>query len=117
MDLFFRELLISLRFNESGGQWSGGFLPDTLGDAQVKMRNYVTGAIDMVRVEIQNADMLAMNEETFGHSNDTSGTQLILLSHDDTGFMPYRIDNFSMEVNYWLEYWILFRSLEYKSMR
>lgn len=29
---------------------------------------------------------------------EIQGTNLILLSDDDTGFMPYRIDNFSKEV-------------------
>lgn len=92
-----RELLVSIRFSEPGWQWSGSFLPDCLGDAQVKMRNYVSGASNMVRVEIQNADLAISDENLIRNSNRNNVTQLILLSDDKTGFMPYRIDNFSME--------------------
>ncbi|WOK94697.1 hypothetical protein Cni_G03402 [Canna indica] len=92
-----RELLVSLRFNEPGSQWSGNFLPDCLGDAQVKMRNYITGESSMVRVEVQNADMSTSKENVIENSSGHSVTNLILLSDDNTGFMPYRIDNFSME--------------------
>ncbi|KAJ0968632.1 hypothetical protein J5N97_025549 [Dioscorea zingiberensis] len=91
-----RELLVSIRFNEPGWQWSGSFLPDCLGDTQVKMLNYVSGALNMVRAEVRNAG-LAINDNIRRSSNGTSMTQLILLSDDETGFMPYRIDNFSME--------------------
>ncbi|MQL85897.1 hypothetical protein Taro_018428, partial [Colocasia esculenta] len=90
------DLLVCIRFDERGGQWSGSFLPDFLGDAQVKVRNYVSGSLEMVRVEIQNAD-LSNDDKVIGASNGNSGTYLILLSDDDSGFMPYRIDNFSME--------------------
>ncbi|CAL5352332.1 unnamed protein product [Camellia sinensis] len=31
-----RELLVSIRFNEPGWQWSGCFLPDHLSDTQMK---------------------------------------------------------------------------------
>lgn len=93
-----RELLVSVRFNEPGWQWSGCFLPDHLGDTQVKMRNYVSGAVNMIRVEVQNADFSIQEEKIVGSVHGNSGTNLILLSDDDTGFMPYRIDNFSKEV-------------------
>ncbi|KAI8535314.1 hypothetical protein RHMOL_Rhmol10G0164400 [Rhododendron molle] len=92
-----RELLVSVRFNEPGWQWSGCFLADHLGDTQVKMRNYVSGAVNMIRVEVQNADISIQEEKIVGSVNGNSGTNLILLSDDDTGFMPYRIDNFSKE--------------------
>ncbi|KAK6918056.1 Vacuolar protein sorting-associated protein 13, DH-like domain [Dillenia turbinata] len=92
-----RELLVSIRFNVPGWQWSGSFLPDHLGDTQVKMRNYVSGALNMVRVEVQNADMSPKDEKLVGSPHGNSGTHLILLSDDNTGFMPYRIDNFSKE--------------------
>ncbi|XP_020578400.1 uncharacterized protein LOC110023361 isoform X2 [Phalaenopsis equestris] len=92
-----RELLVSLRFNEMGWQWSGSFLPDCLGDVQVKMRNYVSGELSMVRVEVQNVDMDMNDEKSIPKSNGSSSTQLILLSDDKTGFIPYRIDNFSKE--------------------
>ncbi|KAH7688715.1 Vacuolar protein sorting-associated protein 13 [Dioscorea alata] len=91
-----RELLVSIRFNEPGWQWSGGFLPDFLGDTQVKMLNYASGALNMVRAEVQNAD-LAIHDNMTRSSDGNSMTQLILLSDDETGFMPYRIDNFSKE--------------------
>lgn len=89
---------MSIRFNEPGWQWSGCFLPDYLGDTQLKMRNYISGAICMIRVEVQNADVSIQDEKVFGSHHGNSGTNLVLLSDDDTGFMPYRIDNFSKEV-------------------
>ncbi|XVE86346.1 hypothetical protein DITRI_Ditri18aG0027900 [Diplodiscus trichospermus] len=92
-----RELLISLRFDEPGWQWSGSFLPDHLGDTQVKIRNYASGAMNMIRVEVQNADVSIKDEKIVGSVQGNSGTNLILLSEDDTGYMPYRIDNFSKE--------------------
>nr|GEW57065.1 putative vacuolar protein sorting-associated protein 13E [Tanacetum cinerariifolium] len=92
-----RELLISVRFDEPGWQWSGCFFPEHLGDTQLKMRNYVSGAVNMVRVEVQNADDAIRDENIFGNPHGDSGTNLILLSDDNTGFMPYRIDNFSKE--------------------
>lgn len=94
-----RELLVSMRFNEPGWQWSGSFLPDHLCDSQLKMHNYVSGALNLVRVEVQNADVSIGDEKIVGSSSGNSGTHLILLSDDNTGFMPYRVDNFSMEVN------------------
>ncbi|CAN6484627.1 unnamed protein product [Victoria cruziana] len=92
-----RDLLVLIRFDEPGWQWSGGFLPDQLGDTLVKMHNYITGAFTMVRVEVQNADVSFKDEEIVGSSAGGSGTYLILLSDDNTGFMPYRIDNFSVD--------------------
>ncbi|CAI0559649.1 unnamed protein product [Linum tenue] len=91
-----RELLVSIRFNEPGWEWSGGFLPDHLGDTQVKMRNYA-GELKMVRVEVQNTDISIGDEKIIGSVRGNSGTNLVLLSDDDSGFMPYRIDNFSKE--------------------
>lgn len=73
-------------------------MPEHLGDTQLKMRNFYSGALTMVRVEVQNADVSTRDEKIVGSSNGNSGTNLILLSDDDTGFMPYRIDNFSKEV-------------------
>ncbi|XVF23437.1 hypothetical protein REPUB_Repub13aG0038400 [Reevesia pubescens] len=92
-----RELLISMRFDEPGWQWSGSFLPDHLGDTQVKIRNYASGSMNMIRVEVQNADVSIRDEKIVGSLQGNSGTNLILLSEDDTGYMPYRIDNFSKE--------------------
>ncbi|XP_061363844.1 uncharacterized protein LOC133307357 isoform X2 [Gastrolobium bilobum] len=92
-----RELLVSICYNESGWQWSGSFLPDQLGDTQLKMRNFVFGTSNMVRVEVQNADISMGDEKIVGNIKGNSGTNLILLSDDDTGYMPYRIDNFSKE--------------------
>ncbi|XP_044509521.1 uncharacterized protein LOC123228248 isoform X4 [Mangifera indica] len=92
-----RELLVSIRFNEPGWQWSGSFLPDHLGDTQLKLWNYVSGVLNMIRVEIQNPDLSIRDEKIIGSPDGNSGTNLILLSDDDTGYMPYRIDNFSKE--------------------
>ncbi|XP_062110985.1 uncharacterized protein LOC133822610 isoform X2 [Humulus lupulus] len=92
-----RELLVSVRYNEPGWQWSGSFLPDHLGDTQVKMQNYVSGSSSIIRVEVQNADVSVRDEKVVGSLHGESGTTLILLSDDDTGYMPYRIDNFSRE--------------------
>ncbi|XP_057987743.1 uncharacterized protein LOC110642362 isoform X2 [Hevea brasiliensis] len=92
-----RDLLVSIRFNEPGWQWSGSFLPDHLGDTQLKMRNFISGSLNMIRVEVQNADVSIRDEKIVGSLHGNSGTYLILLSDDDTGFMPYRIDNFTKE--------------------
>ncbi|KAK7315042.1 hypothetical protein VNO77_33574 [Canavalia gladiata] len=92
-----RELLVSICYNESGWQWSGSFLPDHLGDTLLKMRNFVFGTSNMMRVEVQNADISIGDEKIVGNIKGNSGTNLILLSDDDTGYMPYRIDNFSKE--------------------
>ncbi|KAF9591494.1 hypothetical protein IFM89_004548 [Coptis chinensis] len=92
-----RDLLVSLVYNEPGWLWSGSFFPDHLGDTQVKMRNYVHGALSMIRVEVHNADVTIEDEKIVGSPNGNSGTLLILLYDDDTGFIPYRIDNFSKE--------------------
>lgn len=96
-DYTLRDLLVSVRFDEPSWQWSGCFLPEHLGDTQLKMRNYVSGALSMIRVEVQNADVLIGDEKISGSSNGNSGTNLILISDDDTGYMPYRVDNFSKE--------------------
>lgn len=92
-----REFLVCVRFDEPGWDWSGSFHPDQLGDTLVKLRNYVTGALQMVRVEVQNASAAVGDVKSVDNSDGSLGTYLILLSDDDTGFMPYRIDNFSME--------------------
>ncbi|CAO2190040.1 unnamed protein product [Urochloa humidicola] len=92
-----RELLVSIRFDGPGWQWSGSFFPDHLGDAQLKMRNSASGVSYMVRVEVQNADLDIHSKKISGRNNINTGTVLILLSDDKTGFVPYRIDNFSME--------------------
>ncbi|CAN8265066.1 unnamed protein product [Cochlearia groenlandica] len=92
-----RELLVSIRLNEPGWQWSGSFLPDHLGDTQLKIWNYVNKAFNMVRVEVQNANMSSGDEKIVGNVHGNVGTNFILLSDDDMGYMPYRIDNFSNE--------------------
>ncbi|XP_057796881.1 intermembrane lipid transfer protein VPS13 isoform X2 [Salvia miltiorrhiza] len=92
-----RELLLSVRFDEPGWEWSGCFLPEQLGDTQLKVRNYMTAAVCMLRVEVRNADVSVGEEKIVGSTTGNSGTNLILLSDDDTGFMPYRIDNHSRE--------------------
>ncbi|KAK4403232.1 hypothetical protein Sango_1063900 [Sesamum angolense] len=92
-----REFLVSVRFDEPGWEWSGCFLPDQLGDTQVKVRNYMTTAVSMMRVEVRSADVSVGEEKIVGSTSGNSGTNLILLSDDDTGFMPYRIDNHSRE--------------------
>lgn len=96
--LMIRELLVSVRYNEPGSQWSGSFIPDQLGDTQVKMRNYITGSSNILRIEVQNVDV-PIDNKIVGNGRGNSGTNLILLSDDDTGYIPYRIDNFSKEVS------------------
>lgn len=65
----------------------------------MKMQNYVSGSSRVIRVEMQNADVSVRDEKVVGSLHGDSGTMLILLSDDDTGYMPYRIDNFSKEVS------------------
>lgn len=64
----------------------------------MKMRNYLSGSLNMIRVEVQNADVSMGDEKIVGNFHGNSGTNLILISDDETGYMPYRIDNFSNEV-------------------
>ncbi|KAI8015357.1 Serine/threonine-protein kinase fray2 [Camellia lanceoleosa] len=52
----------------------------------------------MIRVEVQNADVSIQDEKIAGSLHGNSGTNLIMLSDNYTGFMPYRIDNFSIEM-------------------
>lgn len=52
----------------------------------------------MIRVEVQNADVSIRDEKIVASIHGNSGTNLILLSDDDSGYMPYRIENFSKEV-------------------
>ena len=65
------------------------------------MRDYVSGSLNIIRVEVQNADVSVGDEKIVGSLHGSSGTNLILLSDDNTGFMPYRVDNFSREVSIW----------------
>ncbi|KAL2613042.1 hypothetical protein R1flu_024734 [Riccia fluitans] len=92
-----REFLISLRIDDHGWDWSGGFAPDQLGDTQVKVRNHTTGATEMLRVEVSIVGGTAGGAEGAGPAGGSLGTCLILLSNDETGFMPYRIENFTLE--------------------
>ena len=99
LSVYQRELHISIRYKEPGWQWSGSLLPDHLGDSQVKMRNYVSGSI-----EVQNADVSSGDEKVFGSLHGNSRTILTLLLDDDTGYMPYRVENFSKEVSILFHY-------------
>ncbi|KAL3675991.1 hypothetical protein R1sor_025939 [Riccia sorocarpa] len=92
-----REFLISVRIDDHGWDWSGGFAPDQLGDTQVKVRNHTTGTTEMLRVEVSIVGGTAGGAEGAGPAGGSLGTCLILLSNDDTGFMPYRIENFTLE--------------------
>lgn len=96
-----RALLVSVRFSDHGWDWSGGFAPDQLGDTQVKVRNHTSGATQMLRVEVSTMTPAeTTSSKGVGPGSGNLGTRLIMLSDDETGFMPYRIDNFSMEVGF-----------------
>ncbi|KAL2613092.1 hypothetical protein R1flu_024784 [Riccia fluitans] len=93
-----REFLTSLRIDDHGLDCSGGFAPDQLGDTQVnKVRNHTTGATEMLRVEVSIVGGTAGGAEGAGPAGGSLGTCLILLSNDEMGFMPYRIENFTLE--------------------
>jgi hypothetical protein len=87
-----------MRIDEHGWDWSGGFAPDQLGDTQVKVRNHTSGITHMLRVEVSSMLASAGGEQGAGPAGGSLGTYLILLSDDETGFMPYRIENFTLEV-------------------
>lgn len=94
-----RALLVSVRFSDHGWDWSGGFSPEQLCDMQVKVRNHISGSTQMLRVEVSN--MTSSDTSSIrgvGSGSGNLGTCLVSLSDDETGFLPYRIDNFSMEV-------------------
>ncbi|CAM6098991.1 unnamed protein product [Calypogeia fissa] len=92
-----REFLVSMRIDEHGWDWSGAFAPDQLGDTQVKVRNHTTGMMHMLRVEVSSMLASAGGAQIAGPAGGSLGTYLILLSDDETGFMPYRIENFTLE--------------------
>lgn len=87
---FSRNPLVAVRFEEHGWDWSGGFSPDNLSEVQVKMRNHNSGEIRMLRV------VVSLSTEV--SEEGALGTLLVAIAEDTTGFMPYRIDNFSREV-------------------
>lgn len=59
----------------------------------------MTSSVTMMHVEVRSADVSDRGEKIVGSTAGNSGTNLILLSEDHTGFMPYRIDNHSREVS------------------
>ncbi|KAH7441415.1 hypothetical protein KP509_03G037800 [Ceratopteris richardii] len=92
-----KPLLVSLRLEQQGWDWSGAFVPDQLGDTQLKMRNMGTGTTQILRVEVQNAGSFQHASNAMPSTDNSLGTFLLLISDDESGFMPYRIENFSLE--------------------
>ena len=73
---------LCVRVQEAGWMWSGGFQLDAPGDIFVKIRHRDRGITKLVRVGVASA---------------ASGVCYITLSHNPTGFAPYRVENCSLE--------------------
>jgi len=67
---------------EAGWLWSGGFSLDVPGDLFVKIRHRDRGVTMLVRVDVATTD---------------SGIVQVTLSHNPSGFAPYRVENCSLE--------------------
>ncbi len=74
---------LSVRIQEPGWMWSGGFSLDNAGDMFLKLRHRDRGVTDIVRAEIS-------------HSSE-DGTKRIVLRSNPLAFTPYRLDNCSLE--------------------
>lgn len=73
---------LCVRVQEAGWMWSGGFLLDVPGDLFVKIRHRDRGITMLVRVDVAITD---------------AGIIHVTLSHNPSGFAPYRIENCSLE--------------------
>ncbi|GBG88351.1 hypothetical protein CBR_g47049 [Chara braunii] len=95
-----RNLLVCLRFDEHGWDWSGGFALDQLGEIQLKMRQHSSREISMIRISIYTPQPSEKGTtyDSKGSAVGGVGTCLIVVSEDKTAFMPFRIDNFSAEM-------------------
>ena len=74
---------LSVRIQEPGWMWSGGFSLDNAGDMFLKLRHRDRGVTHIVRAEIS-------------HSSE-DGTKRIVLRSNPGAFTPYRLDNCSLE--------------------
>lgn len=75
--------LLSFKIQEAGWQWSGGLdLESADGDVFLKLRHRVTEETQLIHVET---------------SLSPDGVLLSTLSKQDSGFAPYRLDNFTSE--------------------
>eukprot|EP00210_Caulerpa_lentillifera_P003740 g3573.t1 len=75
-------LLLSFRVQEAGWLWSGGIGLETSGDTFIKIRHRVTEETILIHMET---------------SLSPQGVLLSKLSLQDTGFAPYRLDNFTSQ--------------------
>ncbi|KAK3265643.1 hypothetical protein CYMTET_25689, partial [Cymbomonas tetramitiformis] len=76
--------LLSVRYDEGGWDWSGGFSVETPGESLVKMRHRGRNETQVVRVEVS-------------HPPDGSAALEVAFFCQDDGFVPFRIDNCTPE--------------------
>lgn len=74
---------ISVRIQQAGWMWSGGFSLDHAGDIFLKLRHRDRGITRIVRADIS-------------HTSDHETKQIIIRSNPN-GFAPYRLENCSLE--------------------
>lgn len=72
---------LCVRVQEAGWLWSGGFSLDVPGDIFVKIRHRDRGITMLVRVDI----------------TVENGVTHVVVSHNPSGFAPYRVENCSLE--------------------
>eukprot|EP00898_Chlorokybus_atmophyticus_P008933 jgi/Chlat1/9040/Chrsp94S09266 len=87
-----RNFLISIRLDEHGWLWSGGFAPDRLGETQVKIRHTSNRTIRVVRVDVSTPQRTSAPTSATGSG---MGTCVVVITDHEPGFTPYRIDNHS----------------------
>ena len=75
---------LSVRLQEAGWMWSGGFSLERSADLFVKIRHRDRGITMLMRVDVS--------------SNPREEVLHVTLSHNPEGFAPYRIDNCSLEI-------------------
>ena len=73
----------SIRLQEAGWMWSGGFSPERSADLFVKIRHRDRGITMLIRIDAT--------------SSPTNDMLHISFSHNPEGFSPYRIENCSLE--------------------
>jgi len=77
---------VSVRFDEYGWKWSGGFAIDQIGEYYVRLRNEHTHSVYILRVDV-----------SLDKSSKNGSTILVTFRPELPSLPPYRIDNMSLQ--------------------
>lgn len=77
-----KPLRLSVRIREAGWMWSGGLRMDVPGDTIIKLRHRVREETKLIQLDV---------------NLQSNGVLLAILTHQESGFAPYRLDNFTSE--------------------